>query len=132
MPSCVTDKCPLKNIAGFSFDGWNKERIKSVIRAIAIAWLYESEDELQRAINVHCLYEDKEEFYAASFMAKIIFALRHGATKKEVGQVEFISTFYSFFRDNNWQKGTGHLVSPFVHGMPFIMPLTTPVPYTML
>ncbi len=94
----------------FSFDGWDKERIKSVIRAIAIAWLYESEDELQRAVNVYCLYEDKEEFYAASFMAKIIFALRHGAAKKEAGKTVFAgATFYSFVKDSRWQTGTGTL-----------------------
>lgn len=43
----------------FSFDGREKERIVSVAKAIAVAWLYEDEDELQRAMNAYCLYEDK-------------------------------------------------------------------------
>ena len=95
----------------FSFDGWEKERIKSVIRAIAVAWLYENEEEMRHAIKTYCycLWNDKEEIYAASFMAEIIYALRHGTTKKEAGQVEFGGTFYSFAQNDNWQKGTGAL-----------------------
>ena len=93
----------------FSFDEWEKERTKSVIRAIAVAWLYENEEELRHAIKTYCLWNDKEEMYATSFMAEIIYALRHGTTKKEAGQVEFGGTFYSFAQNDNWQKGTGTL-----------------------
>lgn len=93
----------------FYFDGWEEKRIKSVIRAIAIAWLYEDEEEMRHAINTYCLWDDKEEIYAASFMAEIIYALQHGTTKKEAGQVDFGSTFYSSVQDDNWQNATGTL-----------------------
>ena len=93
----------------FSFDEWEKDRTKSVIRAIAVAWLYEDEEELQHAIKTYCLCDDKEEIYAASFMAEIIYALRHGITKKEAEQVDFGRAFYSFVQNDNWQKGTGTL-----------------------
>lgn len=92
-----------------SFDGWEKERIKSVIRAIAVAWLYEDEEEMRHAIKNYCLWDDKEEIYAASFMAEIIYSLRHETTKKEAGQVNFGGTFYSFVQNDNWKKGTGTL-----------------------
>ena len=93
----------------FPFDVRDREHINSVVRAIAIAWLYEDEEELRHAIKSYCLWDNKEELYAASFMAEIIYALRHGATKKEAGQVELCGTFCSFVQDDNWQKGTGTL-----------------------
>ena len=64
---------------------------------------------MRHAIKTYCLCDDKEEIYAASFMAEIIYALRHGTTKKEAGQVDFGGTFYSFVQDDNWKKGTGTL-----------------------
>lgn len=93
----------------FLLDGLEKGWIKSVVRALAIAWLYENEEALRHAIKTYCLWDDKEEMYAVSFMAEIIYALRHGMTKKEAGQIELCGTFYSFVKDSNWQKGTGTL-----------------------
>lgn len=92
-----------------SLYGQGKERIESVVRAIAVAWLYEDEEEMRHAIKSYCLWDDKEEIYAASFMAEIIYSLRHGTTKKEAGQVDFGGTFYSFVQNDNWKKGTGTL-----------------------
>lgn len=91
----------------FTFDGWERERIKTVIRAIAVGWIFENREDLQTAIHTYCLYEDKEELYAAHFMAKIIYALRHGATKTEAVNVECLGTFDSFVHDNGWQSATG-------------------------
>ena len=92
----------------FYFDGWDRERIKSVIRAIVVAWLYEDEEEMQHAIKSYCLWDDKEEIYAASFMAEIIYSLRHGTTKKEAVQVDFGGTFYSFAQNDNWKERNRH------------------------
>lgn len=117
----------------FSFDGWEKERIKSVIRAIAVAWLYENEEEMRHAIKTYCycLWNDKEEIYAASFMAEIIYALRHGTTKKEAGQVEFGGTFYSLHKTITGRKGLERSAYLSVHGMLSIALSTIQVPYTM-
>ncbi len=93
----------------FVFEGWGCERIKTVVRAIAVGWAFENEDDLQSAIHKYCLYDEKEELYAAHFMAKIIHALRHGATKKEAENADFIGTFQSFVQSNNWQLKSGIL-----------------------
>lgn len=93
----------------FTFDGWESERIKIVVRAIAVGWIFEDKEELQTAIQMYCLHDDKEEWYAAHFIAKIIYALRHGATKKEAANVEHLGTLNSFVQDNHWQNKTGTL-----------------------
>lgn len=72
-----------------SFDGWEKERIKSVIRAIAVAWLYEDEEEellpvgRQRGNLCRILYgrnhllttawDNKERGRASEFWRHILF-----------------------------------------------------------
>lgn len=93
----------------FTFDGWKSERIKIVIRAIAVGWIFEDKEDLQTAIQMYCLHEDKEEWYAAHFMAKLIYTLRHGATKKEAENAKYSGDFNTFVHANHWQTGTGTL-----------------------
>ena len=116
-----------------SFNGWEKERIKSVIRAIAVAWLYEDEEEMRHAIKTYCycLWDDKEEIYAASFMAEIIYALRHGTTKKEAGQVDLVVHSTLLHKTITGRKGVERSAYLSVHGMLSIALSTIQVPYTM-
>ena len=53
--------------------------VATVMRAIAIGWLFDTASAYQE-YGFAC---DKEDWYAGAFMWKLIFALRHGASKKE-------------------------------------------------
>ena len=53
------------------------------MRAIAIGWLFDTESETASAYQEYGFACDKEDWYAGAFMWKLIFALRHGASKKE-------------------------------------------------
>ena len=54
------------------------------------AWLYDTEKEVDHATRLYSLKMDKEDWYASHFMAKLIFSLRNGATKKEAALVEHL------------------------------------------
>lgn len=71
----------------------------TVLRAIAIGWLYETEQETRTAYQRYSLYDDKEDWYAGAFMCLLIFALRHGASKKEAALVEHIAPFKDMIGD---------------------------------
>lgn len=86
---------------------------------------------MQHAIKTYCLWNDKEEIYAASFMAKIIYALRHETTKKEAVQIGFAVHSSLLSKTLTGRKGQVHSVWLSEHGMLSIMPFTTQVPYTM-
>lgn len=93
----------------FSFqDGWEQE-MGAVMRAIPVAWLYDTEKEVDHATRLYSLKMDKEDWYASHFMAKLIFSLRNGATKKEAALVEHVSPFRSFTKGDNWKNGKGPL-----------------------
>lgn len=57
--------------------------VATVMRAIAIGWLFDTESETATAYQEYGCACDKEDWYAGAFMWKLIFALRHGASKKE-------------------------------------------------
>lgn len=93
----------------FSFqDGWEQE-IGAVMRAIPVAWLYDTEKEVDHATGLYSLKMDKEDRYASHFMAKLIFSLRNGATKKEATLVEHVSPFRIFTKGDNSKHGKGPL-----------------------
>lgn len=84
-------------------------RINAVLRAVAVGWIFQGEETLERAANAYCLRDEKEDWYASQFMAKLIWALRCGATKDEAAQVEHIGTFSSFATSKDWQSDDGTL-----------------------
>lgn len=71
----------------------------SVLRAIAIGWLYDTEQETRIAYQRYSLYDDKEDWYTGAFMCLLIFALRHGASKKEAAMVKHIAPFKDMIGD---------------------------------
>ncbi len=73
--------------------------IATVLRAIAIGWLYDTEQETRSAYRDYSLYHDKEDWYAGAFMCLLIFALRHGASKKEAASVEHVAPFKEMIED---------------------------------
>lgn len=77
----------------------NRNPTATVLRAIAIGWLYETELETRSAYQNYCLYDDKEDWYAGAFMSLLIFALRHGASKKEAATVKHIAPFKDMIGD---------------------------------
>ena len=79
----------------------------SLMRSIVIAWLFDTPDDISLAINNYCLCDDKEDVYASHYIAKLIFALRNGATKNDAAQAEFCGTFRSFTKGKQWQSGQG-------------------------
>lgn len=78
--------------------------IATVLRAIAIAWLYDTETETASAYQEYGFAYDKEDWYAGAFMWKLIFALRHGASKKDALMVENVSSFKGFVEDISWKE----------------------------
>ena len=78
--------------------------IATVLRAIAIAWLYDTEAETASAYQEYGFAYDKEDWYAGTFMWKLIFALRHGASKKDALMVENVSSFKGFVEDISWKE----------------------------
>lgn len=76
----------------------------TVLRAIAIGWLYDTEAETASAYQEYGFTYDKEDWYAGAFMWKLIFALRHGASKEEALMVENVSSFKGFVEDVSWKE----------------------------
>ena len=74
----------------------------TMLRAIAIGWLYDTEAET--AFQEYGFTYDKEDWYAGAFMWKLIFALRHGASKKDALMVENVSSFKWFVEDISWNE----------------------------
>ena len=76
----------------------------TVMRAIVIGWLYDTEAETTSAFQQYGFTYDKEDWYAGAFMWKLIFALRHGASKKDALMVENVSSFKGFVEDISWNE----------------------------
>ena len=76
----------------------------TVLRAIAIGWLYDTEAETASAYQEYGFTYDKEDWYAGAFIWKLIFALRHGASKKDALMVENVSSFKGFVEDISWNE----------------------------
>lgn len=76
----------------------------TMLRAIAIGWLYDTEAETASAYQEYGFTYDKEDWYAGAFMWKLIFALRHGASKEEALMVENVSSFKGFVEDVSWKE----------------------------
>lgn len=80
-----------------------------LMRAIAIAWIYDTIDEVEEKGKIICSYNNKTDYYAWHFLAKLIFALRTGSPKKRAAQVEHVGTFRSFTKHEYWRADTGIL-----------------------
>ena len=78
----------------------------AMIRSIVIGWLFD-DDNIYQACRDYCLCDDKEDMYATSFLSKLIFALRSGATKNAAAQVNFCGSFWSFTQEEHWKNGNG-------------------------
>lgn len=76
----------------------------TVMRAIVIGWLYDTEAETASAFQEYGFTYGKEDWYAGAFMWKLIFALRHGASKKDALMVENVSFFKGFVEDISWNE----------------------------
>lgn len=76
--------------------GKRQSPVATVMRAIAIGWLFDTEAETASAFQENGFASDKEDWYAGAFMWKLIFALRHGASKEEALMVENVSSFKGF------------------------------------
>ena len=76
----------------------------TMLRAIAIGWLYDTEAETASAYQEYGFTYDKEDWYAGAFMWKLIFVLRHGASKKDALMVENVSFFKGFVEDISWNE----------------------------
>ena len=82
--------------------GERQSPVATVMRAIAIGWLFDNETETVSAFQENGFASDKEDWYAGAFMWKLIFALRHGASKEEALMVENVSSFKGFVEDVSW------------------------------
>lgn len=78
--------------------------VATVMRAIVIGWLYDTEAETASAYQEYGFTYDKEDWYAGAFMWKLIFVLRHGASKKDALMVENVSSFKGFVEDISWKE----------------------------
>lgn len=84
--------------------GKRQSPVATVMRAIAIGWLFDTEAETASAFQENGFASDKEDWYAGAFMWKLIFALRHGASKKDALMVENVSSFKGFVEDISWNE----------------------------
>ena len=84
--------------------GKRQSPVATVMRAIAIGWLFGTEAETASAYQEYGFTYDKEDWYAGAFMWKLIFALRHGASKKDALMVENVSSFKGFVEDISWNE----------------------------
>ena len=84
--------------------GKRQSPVATVMRAIAIGWLFGTEAETASAFQENGFASDKEDWYAGAFMWKLIFALRHGASKEEALMVENVSSFKGFVEDVSWKE----------------------------
>ena len=112
-------------------DKWPHSIQIALMVDVVASWWYDSEDEcLDRG---RMLYgDDKEDFYAAIFVAHIIYRLRNGATKDEVYQsfndesVPLGAQFKACRHEWNWQTQPGLAINyvmrawnAFYHGFDF-------------
>lgn len=84
--------------------GKRQSPVATVMRAIAIGWLFDTEAETASAFQENGFASDKEDWYAGAFMWKLIFALRHGASKKDALMVENVSSFKGSVEDISWNE----------------------------
>ena len=84
--------------------GKRQSPVATVMRAIAIGWLFDTEAETASAYQEYGFTYDKEDWYAGAFMWKLIFVLRHGASKKDALMVENVSSFKGFVEDISWNE----------------------------
>ena len=84
--------------------GKRQSPVATMMRAIAIGWLFDTEAETASAYQEYGFTYDKEDWYAGAFMWKLIFALRHGASKKDALMVENVSSFKGFVEDISWNE----------------------------
>lgn len=78
----------------------------NLIGAIASGWVCDSLEQCDMYAN--SFHDDKEDWYAAHFLSKLLFALRHGDTKRRALKVEHVGTFESFVQ-GHWKDGEGPL-----------------------
>lgn len=84
--------------------GKRQSPVATVMRAIVIGWLFGTEAETASAYQEYGFTYDKEDWYAGAFMWKLIFVLRHGASKKDALMVENVSSFKGFVEDISWNE----------------------------
>ena len=84
--------------------GKRQSPVATVMRAIAIGWLFDTEAETASAYQEYGFTYDKEDWYAGAFMWKLIFVLRHDASKKDALMVENVSSFKGFVEDISWNE----------------------------
>ena len=84
--------------------GKRQSPVATMMRAIAIGWLFDTEAETASAYQEYGFTYDKEDWYAGAFMWKLIFVLRHGASKKDALMVENVSSFKGFVEDISWNE----------------------------
>lgn len=84
--------------------GKRQSPVATMMRAIVIGWLFDTEAETASAYQEYGFTYDKEDWYAGAFMWKLIFALRHGASKEEALMVENVSSFKGFVEDVSWKE----------------------------
>lgn len=84
--------------------GKRQSPVATMMRAIVIGWLFDTEAETASAYQKYGFIYDKEDWYAGAFMWKLIFALRHGASKKDALMVENVSSFKGFVEDISWNE----------------------------
>lgn len=80
-----------------------------MVCAVALGWLVEDEEEMQGLVSnlFPCLSE--EERCAAHFMAGLLYALRHGATKNDAALIGDFGSFRSYTKDVHWKTAEGPL-----------------------
>lgn len=84
--------------------GKRQSPVATMMRAIVIGWLFDTEAETASTYQEYGFTYDKEDWYAGAFMWKLIFALRHGASKEEALMVENVSSFKGFVEDVSWKE----------------------------
>lgn len=90
----------------FGTETFKEKIVNALVRSIAVGWIFDV-DEDSTPIQIYVLHEDKEDWYATHFLARIICALRKGASKNAAALVEHIGTFNDFIP--NWKDGNGPL-----------------------
>lgn len=85
---------------------------QSILIAIVLGWLYPKIQETVKDLHAYTLPNSKEELLANQYLAQIIFALRHGATKNDAAQVTVNGiTFCSLTKNKKWQSDKGSIGS---------------------
>ena len=79
--------------------------VETLIRTIAIGWLYDSEQETRDAFQKYSLFDYKEDWYAGRLLCLHIFNLRHGASKKEAALANQLQYMVEYFKDKETALG---------------------------